>query len=150
MRSGPEGISAIHGPDEPIQILLSPDANPDAPLVAMIPLDAEMLSRIEALTRFWRKLNGRVPPPDTRVTVQQRRRLRLMIQATDGKMNGATYREIANAIYGEARVANDPWKTSPLRDSVIGLVKGGAAMIAGGYLNLLRHRRRAESSGAAT
>lgn len=141
-RDGPEGRYAIYGSKTLVQTLLFPDGSTRAPLVALIPLDAELLSRVEALTRFWRILNDRQPPPDTRVTRQQRRRLRLMIQAIDGRMNGASYREIAKAIYGDARVASDPWKTSPLRDSVIGLVESGTSMIAGGYLNLLRHRRR--------
>lgn len=108
----------------------------------MVPIDFDLLDRVDALTRFWRTLYGRRPLVDTRVTSQQRRRLRLMLQAVDGHMNDASYREIAGAIYGETRVAADPWKTSPLRDSVIGLVESGLAMVAGGYLNLLRHRRR--------
>jgi hypothetical protein len=46
------------------------------------------------------------------------------------------------AFYGVDQVAAEHWKTSALRDSVIGLVEGDAAMIAGGYLKLLRHGRR--------
>lgn len=141
-QDGPEGKYVIFDGKTRSEILLFPNGNYSPSLVALIPIDAELLSRTEALTRFWRVLNGRKPPPDTRVTQQQRRRLRLMIRATDGRMHGASYREIACAIYGEARVASDPWKTSPLRDSVIDLVGGGTAMVAGGYLNLLRHRRR--------
>lgn len=76
------------------------------------------------------------------MTTQQRRRLRLMMQASDGHANGASYREIATALYGHKRIAADPWKTSALRDAVIGLVEGATAMIGGGYLQLLRHRRR--------
>ncbi|WP_245431694.1 DUF2285 domain-containing protein [Mesorhizobium atlanticum] len=109
----------------------------------MIPLDTQTLGRVEALVRFWRSCHGRHVPPDTRMTVQQRRRLRLMMQAADGRTNGASYREIATAFYGTGRVASNPWKTSSLRDTVIGLVKGGATLIAGGYLQLLRHRPRA-------
>ena len=101
-----------------------------------------IVRRIEALTRLWSNLRGRDAPPDMRMTLQQRRRVRLMIQAADGRMNGASYRDIAIAIYGKARVSADPWKTSSIRASVIGLVKGGLAAINGGYLKLLRHRRR--------
>jgi hypothetical protein len=121
---------------------LPPGAEPDKPLTAVIPLDRDTLGRIEALTRFWLSSQKRPVPPDTRLTRQRRRRLRLMLQATDGRTDGATYREIAKIIYGTARVDADPWKTSPLRDSTIGLVKGGFALIAGGYRQLLRHRRR--------
>jgi hypothetical protein len=65
-----------------------------------------------------------------------------MMQAADGRANGASYRAIATALYGQARVASNPWKTSPLRDAVVGLVKSGTNMIGGAYLQLLRHRRR--------
>ena len=65
-----------------------------------------------------------------------------MIQALDGRINAATYREIANAIYGASRVADLPWKTSPLRDSAIALVRDSIEMVGGGYRQLLRHRRR--------
>lgn len=65
-----------------------------------------------------------------------------MLQAADGRDHGASYREIANAIYGETRVSADSWKTSALRDTVIGLVESAITMIGGGYLQLLRHRRR--------
>ena len=40
------------------------------------------------------------------------------------------------------RIRAEHWKTSALRDSVIGLVEGGLSMIAGGYRQLLRHRRQ--------
>ncbi|WP_245442208.1 DUF2285 domain-containing protein [Mesorhizobium hawassense] len=108
----------------------------------MIPLDSHTLGRVEALVRFWRAYHKRPVPADTRMTIQQRRRLRLMMRAADGRTNGASYRDIATAFYGTGRVASAPWKTSSLRDTVVGLVKGGGAMIAGGYLQLLSHRKR--------
>lgn len=141
-RDGPEGKFAFYDGDVPIQLLMLPGAETTSSVVALIPLDADMLGRLETLTRLWRSLGGRKPPPDTRMTPQQRHRLRRMIQAADGRMNGASYREIALAIYGDARVSAEPWKTSTIRASVIGLVKGGLDAINGGYLNLLRHRRR--------
>lgn len=141
-RDGPEGRYAIYSAEAPVQLVFYPSGDTQAPLVALIPIDADTLAWADALTRFWRAVYGRRPLPDKRMTGQQRRRLRLMLQAVDGRTNGASYREIAIAIYGAERVASDPWKTSPLRDSVIGLVEGGSAMIDGGYLDLLRRRRR--------
>ena len=126
------------------QLVVLHGANVGGKLSALIPLDYNTLGRIEALTRFYSAQMGRAIPPDTRLTNQQRRRLQLMIQAIDGRINAATYREIANAIYGASRVADMPWKTSPLRDSAIALVKDGIAMIGGGYRQLLRHRRRSQ------
>jgi len=65
-----------------------------------------------------------------------------MLQAIDGRMNGASYRQIAGVIFGVDRVASEPWKTSALRDTTTSLVRDGFAMIAGGYRALLRLRRR--------
>jgi hypothetical protein len=126
------------------QVVILHGANVDGKLSALIPLDGNTLGRIEALARFYSAQLGRAIPPDTRLTSQQRRRLRFMIQAIDGRINAATYREIANAIYGASRVADMPWKTSPLRDSAIALVKDGIAMVGGGYKQLLIHRRRSQ------
>ncbi|MGG6892289.1 DUF2285 domain-containing protein [Rhizobium sp. BR 315] len=126
-----------------MQFLFLPDKVEDKRLAALIPLDTDILGRLEALSRFWRALQGGRIPPDTRMTAQQRRRLRLMMRAADGRGNGASYRDIAIAIYGGERVASDPWKTSALRDAAISLVEGGLDLIGGGYLKLLRHRRRA-------
>lgn len=114
----------------------------DIPLAALVPLDADGPDRIEAIDRLLRALQGRTVPDDRRLTSQQRRRHRHMLQATDGRRNGATYRQIADVIYGVERIRAEHWKTSALRDSVIGLVEGGLAMIAGGYRQLLHHRRQ--------
>jgi len=128
--------------DLPFNIIFAARTRPHEPCAAVLPLDDDCLSRIEALIRFWSALHGRSLPPDTRLTSQQRRRIRLMMQALDGRSEGATYREIADAIYGATRVAIDAWKTSPLRDSTIALVRDGKAMAEGEYRQLLKHRRR--------
>jgi hypothetical protein len=126
----------------PPHLLLS-GIGPGASIAALIPFDDDLPGRIEALNRLWHAHRGKPVPPDTRMTGQQRGRLRLMLQACDGRNRGASYRAIAEALFGIERVAADPWKTSPLRDRVIGLVEGGTGLIAGGYLRLFRHRRRA-------
>jgi hypothetical protein len=63
-------------------------------------------------------------------------------QAADGRAAGASYREIGVALFGERRVLGEPWKTSPLRAAVIALARNASALIGGGYLALLRHRRK--------
>lgn len=125
-----------------IHLILLGNIEPEQPISAHVPLDAVGLDRIESLTRLWRNLHGHKVPPDTRMTAQQRRRLKNMLRAVDGRMNDADYREIAEVIFGVERVAAEPWKTSALRDAVLDLVKDGFAMINGGYRKLLRHRRR--------
>lgn len=141
--TAPQAVSA-EPPDHaaPPHLLLSGVAV-GAPIAALIPFDDDLSGRIEALNRLWHAHRGKPVPPDTRMTRQQRGRLRLMLQACDGRNRGASYRDIAITLFGTERVAADPWKTSPLRDRVIGLVEGGTGLIAGGYLRLFRHRRRA-------
>lgn len=140
-RDSPEGRHAIDAAGQ-MRFVLLPGADPAMPIAALIPFDEHTLDRIEAAARAWRAWNGRVVRRDTRMTPDQRRRLALKLQAADGRRNGASYREIAIAIFGEARVTAEPWKTCSLRDTVIELVEGGFNLIAGGYLDLLRHRRR--------
>lgn len=140
-RDGPEG-SYANLPDCGLQVLFLPDTSPNDQLAAVIPIDDDLLDRIDAIARFSRAWLKRPSLRDTRMTVDQRRRFRLRLRAADGRMNGATYREIAIAIYGAARVDNEPWKTSSLRDAAIAFVEAGIALIDGGYLRLLRHRRR--------
>lgn len=125
-----------------LRLIVLPGLKPDEPIGAFVSLDAQGLDRIQAFTRLWRSLHGFSVPQDTRMTAQQRRRLKNMLRAVDGHMNDADYRQIAEVIFGVERVAADPWKTSALRDAVLDLVKDGYAMIDGGYLKLLRHRRR--------
>lgn len=139
--AGGQNAISVFG-DLPFNIIFTARAKPHESCATILPLDDDCLSRIEALIRFWQALRGRPVPPDTRLTSQQRRRIRLMMQALDGRGEGATYREIADAIYGTSRVAIDAWKTSALRDSTIALVRDGKAMVEGKYRQLLKHRRR--------
>lgn len=125
-----------------IRLLRVAGVPPETPLAALVPLDPDGFDRTEAIDRLLRALLGRAVPDDRRLTPQQKRRHRHMLQATDGRMNGATYRDIAGVIFGVDRVASEPWKTSALRDATTALVKDGIAMVAGGYRTLLRHRRR--------
>ena len=112
------------------------------PLAALVPLDADAPERLTAISRFWHALHSPPPPADARLTPQRRRRLSHMLQALDGHTFGATYRDIAEVMFGVPRVASDPWKTSALRDTTMRLVRDGLAMVDGGYRDLLRHRRR--------
>lgn len=63
-----------------------------------------------------------------------------MLRALDGRAGGAVHREVAEALWGAARVAAEPWKTSSLRDATLRLVRDGGAMVRGGYLSLLGGR----------
>jgi hypothetical protein len=109
---------------------------------AVIPLGPEGFDRLEAVARLLSSLHGRSIPADTRLTRQQRHRARRMLQAVDGRLSGASYRDIAATLFGTRDLADEPWKTSSRRFATMDLVRGGLAMIAGGYRRLLSHRRR--------
>ena len=132
----------LRGLDPHPLILLDARSKPDEPLAALIPLGRDGLDRLAALDRLLRHLHGYKVPPDRRLTAQQRRRLKGMLRAVDARRHHAGQRQIAEVIFGTDRVAEVPWRISPLRDVVRDLLKDGAAMIAGGYRKLLRYRRR--------
>jgi len=149
-------LDAIHNPSAPgcaivgagrdaITVMLPEGHCLDPSLCALVRMDAHLPDRIEALVRLWAHMQKAAVPPDRRITLQQRRRLRHMFQAGDGRRAGATYREIATSLFGKARVAAAPWKTSSLRDTVIALVEDGRRMIEGDYRKLLHRRRRRTS-----
>ncbi|MCQ0970967.1 DUF2285 domain-containing protein [Paracoccus sp. TK19116] len=139
---GPEGAYGTCHAGDGVQYLILADTDADAQPAIILPLDDDLPDRLEAILRLWHMLAAKPVRRDPRMTPYQRRRFRLMMQAADGNADQATYREIAIAIYGEDRVRAEPWKTSALRASVIALVRSAAALIDGGYQDLLRRRRK--------
>lgn len=122
--------------------LLSLDPTSEDALTAIVPLDITGFDRVEAIVRLLSALHGRVVPPDTRLTRQQRARARRMLQAFDGARAGATQMEIARVVLHIDRVSRDEWQMSSARHAVMSLLRDARVMIAGGYRKLLRHRHR--------
>ena len=137
-----EGRYGAFGTGSPVPFLNLAGRTDAGSIAILLPLDDDLPDRIEAIQRFWQTLKARPVPRDTRITPYQRQRFRLMMQAADGRAAGASYREIGIALYGERRVSSEPWKTSPLRAAVIALGRNASALICGGYLGLMRHRRK--------
>lgn len=113
----------------------------DANVVAIVPLGLDGFDRIEAVRRLLSALHGRAVPPDTRLTRQQRARLRRMLQAFDGFRAGATQQEIARALLNIGQLDRDEWQASSARHVIKSLLRDARSMVAGGYRKLLRHRR---------
>jgi hypothetical protein len=116
----------------------------DTPLAALVPLDDDGLQRMAGLLRFLRRLSGRSPGPlpgALALTARSRTRLVLMVQALDGHLARASYREIALALHGVEAVARYPWKTSSVRGQTIRLVKDAGDLMQGGYRRLLQGGR---------
>jgi len=135
-----------HGPSE---VHLSYIDRPavDSPVCLVIPLDAALPERIEAVRRFWRLLHN-APAPDNRLTDERRSRLRTVARAVDGRAAGATHRQIAEVLYGSGRITDDLWKTSSLRYTTLRRLRDGDELIQGGYRELL-HARPVDNRRAA-
>jgi hypothetical protein len=113
------------------------------PLCAVLPLDALFDVRMKAARRLWLAANGRDPGPDpTILSKPQRDRLVMGLRALDGRLDGATYREIASVLFGEHRLPARGWKAHDLRDRTIRLCKFGIGLMEGGYRQLLLHPYR--------
>ena len=54
-----------------------------------------------------------------------------------GGSSKASYRDIAEALFGAGRMPERGWKTYDLRDRTVRLVRLGHAMMQGGYRRLL-------------
>ena len=117
------------------------NAPPDQPLAIVMPLDDDLPTRAEAALRLWARIGGRAAGharEPLALTRQRRDRLVSMVRALDGHLAEASYREIAEVLFGVRRVEGEMWKTSSLRDRTIRLVKGGLALMRAGYRKLLR------------
>ncbi|BCM17691.1 DNA -binding domain-containing protein [Mesorhizobium sp. J8] len=66
------------------------------------------------------------------------RRLRFVLRALDGSLAGASYRDIAEVLLGQARVHAD-WADprDHLRDRIRRAVRRGRALMNGGYMSFL-------------
>ena len=111
------------------------------PLSIVLPLDDDLPIRVRAALQLWvcvkdRAAGGTQEP--LALTRQQRDRLVLMLRALDGHLSDASYREIAEDLFGARRVKHEAWKTSSLRDRTIRLVRSSIALMRAGYRKLLR------------
>ena len=112
---------------------------PDQSLSVILPSDGDFPVRAAAASRLWAQIHGRTPSDAPWSLSKPRRdRLVLMLRALDGHLAAASYREIAEVLFGPGRLEREPWKTSSLRDRTIRLVKGGIALMRDGYRKLLR------------
>jgi hypothetical protein len=117
----------------------------DQPSAILLPFDRLFEIRVAAAMRLWRSLTGRNPGPNPAALSPVRRdRLILALRGLDGRLAGATHREIAAALFGADRIPDRDWISHELRDQTARLVRLGFAMMRGGYRRLLLHpyRRR--------
>ncbi len=108
----------------------------------MVPLDADLPHRVDALVRLWRRLTFSRAEPPGELTALRRRRLVETLRALDGHLDGATTREVAGGLFGDDRLPTGPeWKAHDLRSRAKRLIGAGRALMNGGYRALLRPPR---------
>jgi hypothetical protein len=131
----------LHGVEHRLWLREAPAAG--VSYAAELPFDADFDIRAHAAHRLWRALNGlSVGPPFHGLSPQRRQRLMLALRALDARIDGATYRIIAEGLFGAKSIPERAWKTHDLRNRTIRLVKTGVALMHGGYRELLHLSRR--------
>jgi hypothetical protein len=141
---GSDGNHVVLMEGESAHRLWPRDVGLGARVAALVPLDDNIALRIAGLQRFHRRLAGLPPgplPQTWAITARLRIRLLLMLRALDAHLARASYREIAQTLYGPDAVARYPWKTSSIRGQTIRLVKEAIAIMEGEYRKLLRGNR---------
>lgn len=126
-----------------VRVALPLDGAADA---ALLPFDEHFPTRAAAALRVWRVLIGRRPGADPQtLTPQRRSRLILALRALDGRQAHASYRQLAEGLFGPLRLDGDAdWNSHDLRDRTIRLARLGMELSRGGYRRLLLYpdRRR--------
>lgn len=126
-----------------LRIWLKQEPFAGATHVVELPFDDHFDARAHAARRLWLALNGRpAGPPFYELSAQRRQRLALALRALDARLDGSTYRMIAEVLFGAKRIPERAWKTHDLRNRTIRLVQTGLALMHGGYRELLRQTRR--------
>jgi hypothetical protein len=140
LRQAPDGwhvVLTLHGVEHRVWLK-------EAPVVAVtyaveLPFDRDFEFRADAGRRLWRALNGRpLGAPMHALSASRRRRLTLALRALDARMDGGTYREIAEVLFGTNRISERDWRTHDLRNRIIRLAQSGFSLMRGGYRALLR------------
>lgn len=118
-----------------------PDGAADA---ALLPFDEHFPTRAAAALRVWQALTGRKPGRDPQaLTAARRNRLVLTLRALDGRRAHASYRQLAEGLFGPLRSRGDAdWNSHDVRDRTIRLARLGVELSRGGYRRLLLYPDR--------
>jgi hypothetical protein len=136
---GWHAVVRIRGVEHRIWLNEAPVAGAD--YVATLPFDMDFDARAYAARRLWRAVNGRTAGPAFHeLSPQRRERLSVALRARDMRAYGATYRAIAEVLFGPKRIPDRAWKTHDLRNRTIRFVRSGLALVRGGYRQLLRRK----------
>lgn len=109
------------------------------PIALELLLDADFELQSRAAHGLFSAIYKRVrAPPLLTLALQRQHRLKLAMRALDGRLEGSSYRTIAETLFGKGNLPERSWKTHDLRNRTIRLVQGGLSLMRGGYRGLLR------------
>ncbi|WP_407673946.1 DUF2285 domain-containing protein [Paracoccus methylovorus] len=119
-------------------------------LAIVVPLDEDLMIRLNSIRRFHRLLTGgpvRPIPSLQALSSSERHRAILMLRAWDGAASGASRRDIAGVLFRSdfSGLSAAEWKSASERRQLARILAEARAMVGGEYLTLLRehsHRRR--------
>jgi hypothetical protein len=119
-------------------------------LAIIVPLDEDLMLRLNSIRRFHRLLTGKPirPIPSLQaLSASERYRATLMLRAWDGADSGASRRDIAGVLFRSdfSGLSAAEWKSASERRQLARILAEARAMIGGEYLTLLRgdvRRRR--------
>jgi hypothetical protein len=116
-RRGPDGWHAIVPLGGAIHRLCLPVIPEGDSLFAVeLRLDASFDIRLQAAHRFLSAIEGRrLGTPPLALPRQRRQRFILTIRALDAWLQGHSYREIAEGLFGKERVMGRSWRANDLR-----------------------------------
>lgn len=113
------------------------DGSPDINAI-VLPLDDAFETRLDAVRRFWRALNGRSPGTVYGALPQQTKTRHILnLRAHDARRAGAAYRRIAERLLSRELIAPRDWRDHHLRHKVRAILRRTDRLIAGGYRDLL-------------
>ena len=115
------------------------------PPAVLLPLDKLFDVRAIAAQRLWRMLAGKTFGPNpAALSSQKRSRLVQALRALDGRLSGASYRQLAAAFFQVEEMTDAAWQTDARRGQIIRLTQLGTSLMTGGYRELLLYpyRRR--------
>jgi hypothetical protein len=143
LRRAPDGWHAIVPLGGAKHRLWLRELPPSAPAVVVdLPVDRDFAIRLQAAHRFWLALERRpLGTPALARSVLRQRRFILSLRALDGSLEGNSYREIAQGLFGMHRIPRLGWKTHDLRSQTIRLVKTGRRLMRLGCRALFHKSR---------
>lgn len=110
----------------------------------LLPLDPLFPIRVAAALRLWRALARRGQGVDPqRLPRPRHARLVVALRVLDARKARASYREIAESLFGPIQLRGDAdWNSHDLRDRTVRLARTGQALMEGGYRRLLLYPYR--------